>query len=124
MANTLTLAVRERTREISLLRGVGVTRTGVWLMLVLETLLVAVCAAALGVVLGAAFGSGGAEALTGAGGGVGGVFGGLTGVTGAGGNESLPVSDLVMVGVGGVLAALLAAGVAALGAVRTRVTTS
>jgi len=124
VANTLTLAVRERTREISLLRGVGVTRTGVWLMLVLETLLVAACASALGVVLGAAFGSAGAEALTGAGGGIGGVFRGLTGAAGVGGNENLPVSDLVLVGVGGVLAALLAAAVAALGAVRTRVTTS
>ena len=124
VANTLTLAVRERTREISLLRGVGVTRTGVWLMLVLETLLVAACAAALGVVLGAAFGSAGAEALTGAGSRIGGVFGGLTGAAGVDGNDDLPLPDLVKVGVGGVLAALLAAGVAALGAVRTRVTTS
>ena len=93
-------------------------------MLVLETLLVAACAAALRVVLGAAFGSAGAEALTGAGSGIGGVFGGLTGAAGVDGNDDLPVPDLVKVGVGGVLAALLAAGVAALGAVRTRVTTS
>ncbi|KAA0919008.1 ABC transporter permease [Dietzia sp. ANT_WB102] len=120
VANTLTLAVRERTREIALLRGVGVTRTGVWLMLVLETLLVAACAAALGVALGAAFGTAGATALAGAGTGLGsGVFSGLTGI----GNEGVPVVDLVKVGVGGVLAAVVAAAVAALGAVRSRVGT-
>ncbi|UVE96294.1 ABC transporter permease [Dietzia sp. B32] len=120
VANTLTLAVRERTREITLLRGVGVTRTGVWLMLVLETLLVAVCAAALGVALGAAFGSAGATALTGAGAAAGGgIVGGLSQL----GNDGVPVGDLVNVGVGGVLAALLAAAVASLGAVRSRVGT-
>ena len=104
--NTLTLAVRERTREIALLRGVGVTRAGVWLMLVLETVLVAACASALGVVLGAMFGRLGAVALVG---------------PGTAGNIAVPVGDLVMVGGGGVLAAVIAAAVAALGAVRTRV---
>lgn len=117
VANTLTLAVRERTREISLLRGVGVTRTGVWLMLILETALVAACAAALGVVLGAAFGTAGAAALTGTGSGAGGIFSGLAGVR----NDGVPVADLVMVGLGGVLSAVLAAAVASLGAVRARV---
>ncbi|MFN3339257.1 MAG: FtsX-like permease family protein [Dietzia sp.] len=105
VANTLTLAIRERTREIGLLRGVGVTRTGVWLMLVLETALVAASASALGVVLGAAFGGHGAAALVG---------------TGTAGNIALPVTDLIMVGAGGVVAAVLAAAVASLGAVRAR----
>lgn len=119
VANTLTLAVRERTREITLLRGVGVTRTGVWLMLVLETALVAASAAALGVVLGAAFGTAGATALTGTGSGAGGIFSGLGGV----GNDGVPVADLVKVGFGGVLAAVIAAAVASVGAVRSRVGT-
>lgn len=117
VANTLTLAVRERTREITLLRGVGVTRLGVWLMLVLETALVAACAAALGVLLGAAFGTAGAAALTGTGSGAGGIFSDLGGV----GNDGVPVADLVKVGFGGVLAAVLAAAVASVGAVRSRV---
>nr|WP_313312439.1 FtsX-like permease family protein [Dietzia maris] len=117
VANTLTLAVRERTREITLLRGVGVTRFGVWLMLVLETALVAACAAALGVLLGAAFGTAGAAALTGTGSGAGGIFSDLGGV----GNDGVPVADLVKVGFGGVLAAVLAAAVASVGAVRSRV---
>ena len=107
VVNTLTLAIRERTREIALLRGVGVTRTGVWLMLVLETLLVASCASALGAVLGATFGRLGAVALVG---------------PGTAGNIPVPVADLLMVGAGGVAAAVLAAVVAALGAVRVRVT--
>ncbi|OAV77710.1 ABC transporter permease [Dietzia sp. 111N12-1] len=119
VVNTLTLAVRERTREITLLRGVGVTRLGVWLMLVLETALVAACAAALGVLLGAAFGMAGAAALTGTGSGAGGIFSDLGGV----GNDGVPVADLVKVGFGGVLAAVLAAGVASVGAVRSRVGT-
>ncbi|MBB1031908.1 ABC transporter permease, partial [Dietzia sp. SLG310A2-38A2] len=105
VVNTLTLAVRERTREIGLLRGVGVTRTGVWLMLVLETVLVAASASALGVVLGAAFGRLGAVAMVG---------------PGTPGNIALPVTDLIMVGAGAVGVAVLAAAVASLGAVRTR----
>lgn len=107
VVNTLTLAIRERTREIALLRGVGVTRTGVWLMLVLETALVAASASALGAVLGAAFGAHGAAALVG---------------PGTTGNIGLPVTDLLTVGAGGVVAAVLAAAVASLGAVRTRIT--
>ncbi|MCT1514777.1 ABC transporter permease [Dietzia cercidiphylli] len=105
VVNTLTLAVRERTREIGLLRGVGVTRTGVWLMLVAETALVAASASALGVVLGAAFGRLGAVAMVG---------------PGIAGNIAPPVTDLITVGVGGLGAAVLAAAVASLGAVRTR----
>ena len=106
VVNTLTLAVRERTREIALLRGVGVTRAGVWLMLVLETALVAACASVLGVLLGILFGISGAIALVGA------------EITG---NIELPTTDLVRVGIGGVLAAVTAAAVASLGAVRARV---
>ena len=105
VVNTLTLAVRERTREIALLRGVGVTRTGVWLMLVLETLLVAVCASAAGVALGMLFGRMGAVALVGA---------------GTAGDTAFPLGDLVTVGLGGVAAATIASAVAAVGAVRGR----
>lgn len=107
VVNTLTLAVRERSREISLLRGVGVTRTGVWTMLVGETALVAACASALGVLAGVAFGIAGAAALTG---------------TLNGGNIPVPIGDVVKVGVGGVLAAVVAAGLAALGAIRAPAT--
>ena len=106
VVNTLTLAVRERSREIALLRGVGVTRTGVWLMLLAETLLVAVCASALGVALGATFGRLGAIALVG---------------SGNAGNIGASGGDLVVVGTAGVVAALTAAAVAGLGATRTRV---
>lgn len=106
VVNTLTLAVRERTREIALLRGVGVTRAGVWLMLVLETMLVGACASALGVALGAMFGQLGAVALVG---------------PGTAANIPVPVGELVVVGAAGVLTAVIAAAVAGLGAVRTRV---
>lgn len=105
VVNTLTLAVRERVREIALLRGIGVTRTGVWLMLVLETALVAACASALGVALGVTFGRLGAGSLVG--------HGTVDAI-------AAPLGDLVVVGLGGTLAAVTAAAVAALGAVRTR----
>jgi len=59
------------------------------------------------VALGAAFGRLGADALVG---------------PGTAGNTAASAGDLVVVGVGGVLAALAAAAVAGLGAVRTRET--
>lgn len=105
VVNTLTLAVRERAREISLLRGVGITRSGVWLMLVMETLLVGACASALGAALGMIFGRLGAVALV--------------GPVGAG-NIAAPVSDLVWVALAGTLAAVGAAAVASVGAARNR----
>ena len=85
----------------------GVTRTGVWTMLVGETALVAVFASVLGALAGAAYGVAGAAALTG---------------TLNGGNIPVPVDDLVKVGAGGVLAAIAAAGLAALGAIRAPAT--
>ncbi|WP_194861213.1 ABC transporter permease, partial [Dietzia sp. SYD-A1] len=106
VVNTLTLSIRERTREIGLLRGVGVTRAGVWRMLVLETALVAASASTLGVLIGTAFGRLGAVAMVG---------------SENTGNIAPPVSDLITVGVGGVAAAVLAACLASIGAVRRQV---
>ena len=50
--NTLLLSVVERTREIGLIRAVGATRAQVRRMIVLESLLIAVFGAVVGVVVG------------------------------------------------------------------------
>jgi len=107
VVNTLSLAVSERGRELALLRGVGVTRGGIRVMVLVEALLVGLAASALGVVLGVAFGRYGAAALVGA---------------DAVGDISAPLRDVVGVGVGGVLATLLAAAATSVPAARTRVT--
>lgn len=54
--NTLALSVIERTREIGLLRAVGLSRRQLKRMLRLESIVIALLGAALGVVLGVAFG--------------------------------------------------------------------
>lgn len=54
--NTLSLSVIERTREIGLLRAVGLSRTQLRRMLRLESVVIALLGAALGVGLGLAFG--------------------------------------------------------------------
>ncbi|MGH3369283.1 MAG: ABC transporter permease [Nocardioidaceae bacterium] len=54
--NTLALSVIERTREIGLLRAVGLSRRQLRRMVRLESVIVAVLGAALGVLLGIAFG--------------------------------------------------------------------
>ena len=56
IVNTLALSVIERTREIGLLRAVGLSRRQLRSMLRLESVVIAVLGAALGVGLGLAFG--------------------------------------------------------------------
>lgn len=57
IVNTLGLSVMERTREVGLLRAVGMTRPQVRRMVTLEAVTVAVLGAVLGVLLGVVFGS-------------------------------------------------------------------
>ena len=56
IAITMTLAVFERTREIGLLRAVGMTRRQARSMIRWEAAIIAVFGAVLGTVLGVAFG--------------------------------------------------------------------
>ncbi|PSL57915.1 putative ABC transport system permease protein [Saccharothrix carnea] len=56
IANTLTLSVLERTRESALLRALGLTRGQLRLMLVVESVLMALMGAAIGLSLGIGFG--------------------------------------------------------------------
>jgi putative ABC transport system permease protein len=57
VVNTLSLSVIERTREIGLLRAVGVTRRQLRTMIRLESIVVAVLGGVLGAVMGVLFGS-------------------------------------------------------------------
>jgi putative ABC transport system permease protein len=57
VVNTLGLSVIERTREIGLLRAVGVTRRQLRTMIRLEAVVVAVLGGVLGVLMGVVFGS-------------------------------------------------------------------
>jgi len=63
IANTLALSVHERTREIGLLRAVGMTRRQTRRMVRWEAALVALFGAVLGVTIGIVFGWGVVEAL-------------------------------------------------------------
>ena len=63
IANTLALSVLERTREIGLLRAVGMSRRQTRRMVRYEAVLVAVFGAALGLVIGVLFGLGAASAM-------------------------------------------------------------
>ncbi len=56
IVNTLALSVIERTREVGLLRAVGLSRRQLRLMVRLESVAISVLGAVLGVVLGIAFG--------------------------------------------------------------------
>ena len=56
IVNTLSLSVIERTREVGLLRAVGLSRRQLRTMLRLESVAIAMLGATLGVVLGVAFG--------------------------------------------------------------------
>ncbi|MDN4173872.1 ABC transporter permease [Nocardioides sp. SOB77] len=56
IVNTLALSVIERTREVGLLRAIGLSRAQLRLMITLESVVIAVLGAVLGVVLGTFFG--------------------------------------------------------------------
>ncbi|MEO9324422.1 ABC transporter permease [Nocardioides sp. C4-1] len=56
IVNTLALSVIERTREVGLLRAIGVTRPQMRRMITLESIVIAVLGAVLGVLLGVGFG--------------------------------------------------------------------
>ncbi|KPM55876.1 hypothetical protein ACG83_11595 [Frankia sp. R43] len=62
IVNTLALSVIERTREIGMLRAIGMTRPQMRLMVIVESVIIAIFGAVLGVVVGSFFG----WALTGA----------------------------------------------------------
>jgi putative ABC transport system permease protein len=57
VANTLLLSVTERTREIGLLRAVGVKRSSVWRMITIESMVMAIFGTILGMILGVGLGS-------------------------------------------------------------------
>jgi putative ABC transport system permease protein len=65
VGNTLSLSVLERTRENALLRAMGLSRRQLRRMLAVESLLMAVVAAGLGIVLGLLYGWAGTSALMG-----------------------------------------------------------
>src|SRR5690606_17464006 len=52
VANTLLLSVTERTREIGLLRAVGLRKRSVWRMITLESMVMAIFGTILGMILG------------------------------------------------------------------------
>lgn len=56
IVNTLALSVIERTREVGLLRAIGVSRWQVRWMITLESIVISLLGAVLGVVLGVGFG--------------------------------------------------------------------
>ncbi|WP_084105125.1 ABC transporter permease [Demequina sp. NBRC 110056] len=56
VANTLLLSVTERTREIGLLRAVGLKRSSVWRMITVESMVMAVFGTILGMILGVGLG--------------------------------------------------------------------
>ena len=57
IANTLALSMLERTRELGLLRAVGLTKAQLWSLVTWESVLIALFGAGLGIVVGVAFGS-------------------------------------------------------------------
>ena len=67
IVNTLAMSVIERTREIGLLRAVGLGRTQLRRMIRLEAVVISVYGAVMGVVLGTAFGVALSRALSGQG---------------------------------------------------------
>lgn len=56
IVNTLALSVIERTREVGLLRAIGVSRRQLRWMITLESVVIALLGAVLGVLLGIGFG--------------------------------------------------------------------
>jgi putative ABC transport system permease protein len=65
IVNTLALSVVERTRELGLLRALGMRRTHLGAMVACEAVIIAVLGAVLGTALGLGLGSALADALTG-----------------------------------------------------------
>ena len=65
LVNLLTLGVIQRTRELGLLRALGVSIRQIRVMVLLEALHVTVTATVLGVLLGIAYGWAGAQSLLG-----------------------------------------------------------
>ncbi|MDN4471462.1 ABC transporter permease [Demequina zhanjiangensis] len=57
VANTLLLSVTERTREIGLLRAVGVRKSSIWRMITIESMVMAVFGTVLGMILGVGLGA-------------------------------------------------------------------
>jgi putative ABC transport system permease protein len=96
VGNTLSLSVLERTRENALLRAMGLTRRQLRSMLAVESLLMALVAAGLGIVLGLIYGWTGTSAL----------MGGQT--TDGGVEYAVPVTLLVVIAAVAAVAGLLA----------------
>ncbi|GJM37865.1 MAG: ABC transporter substrate-binding protein [Acidimicrobiales bacterium] len=94
IANTLALSVHERTREIGLLRAVGMTRRQTRRMIRWEAVLVALFGAVLGVAAGTVFGWGIVQALP---------------QDSFGGSLTIPVAPIIQVVVLAALATLVAA---------------
>lgn len=65
VANTLLLSVTERTREIGLLRAVGIKRSAVWGMITLESVVMALFGTILGIILGVGLGAALVDSLSG-----------------------------------------------------------
>jgi putative ABC transport system permease protein len=95
VGNTLSLSVLERTRENALLRALGLTRRQLRGMLAIESLLMALVAAGLGIVLGLIYGWAGTAALMGA-------------QASAGVQYAVPVGFLVAIALVATVAGLLA----------------
>jgi putative ABC transport system permease protein len=96
VGNTLSLSVLERTRENALLRAMGLTRRQLRGMLAIESLLMALVAAGLGIALGLVYGWTGTTALMG-------------GRTATGGVQyALPVGMLATIALIAAVAGLLA----------------
>ncbi|WP_435860188.1 ABC transporter permease [Streptomyces roseus] len=102
--NTLALSVLERTREIGLLHTVGTSRRQISRMVQLESALIAVQGALLGLGLGIAWGIAGQRVLT------------LYGIT----SLRIPWTTVLAVLAGSVLAGLTAAILPAMKAARTK----
>lgn len=65
VANTLSLSVLERTRELALLRALGLTREGLRATLAVEAAVIALLGAVLGLVIGVPYGLAGVGAVIG-----------------------------------------------------------
>jgi putative ABC transport system permease protein len=104
VANTLSLSVIERTRESAVLRALGLTRRQLRAMLAVEGVLIAGIGALVGIGLGTVYGWAGAASV------IGGVFRPAL---------TLPVGELALLLVGGILAGLLASALPGRRAART-----